>query len=374
VVGRDGDDLDRLIARLYEAGLSGDAPWQPVVQGLVDVLRARTGWLVVRPAQGGVSQILGSVGAGTEAAAAYQDHYWAKDPWLDAIRLLPAGGIFASHDTIDDRGFAHTEIFADYVHPHFGNTTWCTAVSLAVADGTLATFSVHRLRAAGAFTPQETQRLNRLVPHLRQALLLRHRVGSLTAERDRALGVLAAGQMAAIVLDAAGRTHFASPVAEMMLRPSDGLRLTAGGLRAATPAQQDRLDRAIARAADPAVREGTMLRLSRPSGADDWIVLIAPFATAGSPHAGAREVLCLIRDPDRDLFPPARHLMGAFGLTAAEARLAGALARGLRPDEIAARHGVSLATVRKQLSAVLAKTGCARQADLLRLVLTLPQA
>jgi DNA-binding CsgD family transcriptional regulator len=46
----------------------------------------------------------------------------------------------------------------------------------------------------------------------------------------------------------------------------------------------------------------------------------------------------------------------------------------LRPDEIAARHGVSLATVRKQLSAVLAKTGCARQADLLRLVLTLPSA
>jgi DNA-binding CsgD family transcriptional regulator len=117
-----------------------------------------------------------------------------------------------------------------------------------------------------------------------------------------------------------------------------------------------------------------MLRLSRPSGADDWVVLIAPFATAGSPHAGAREVLCLIRDPDRDLFPSERHLMGAFGLTPAEARLAGALTRGLRPDEIAARHGVSLATVRKQLSAVLAKTGCARQADLLRLMLTLPSA
>jgi DNA-binding CsgD family transcriptional regulator len=86
------------------------------------------------------------------------------------------------------------------------------------------------------------------------------------------------------------------------------------------------------------------------------------------------EVLCLIRDPDRDRIPAERHLIGAFGLTQAEARVAVALARGLRPDEIATRHGVTLVTVRKQLSAVLAKTECPRQVDLLRLLLTLPQA
>ncbi len=370
---RDGDHLDRLIPRLYEAGLSDDAPWQPIVQGLVSVLGARTGWLIVTPAHGGVSQILGSVGAGTEAVTAYRDHYWAKDPWLDAVLRLPTGAVFASHKYIDDAAFARTEIFADYVRPHFGDTMWCTAVSVPVADGTLATFSVHRLRATGAFTPQETRRLNRLVPHLRQALLLRHRVGSLLAERDRALGVLAAGRIAAIVLDATGRVRFASPAAEQMLRASDGLRLTAAGLRAATLAQQERLDRAIARAADPAAQEGTMLRLSRPSGAADWIVLVAPFTTAAR-QAGTGTVLCIVRDPDQDVLPSARLLIGAFGLTRAEARLAGALARGLQPDEIAAHHGVTLATVRKQLSAVLAKTGCRRQADVVRLMLTLPSA
>ncbi len=371
VAGSDHGHIDGLIARLYEAGLSADTSWQEVVQGIIGSLGARTGWLIETPSNGGVSRILGSVGAGIEAVEAYRDHYWAKDPWLDGVLGLPAGTVFASHRHIDDAAFARTEIFADYVRPHFGDTTWCAATTVPIADGGLATFSVHRLRAAGAFTAEETGRLNRLVPHLRQALLLRHRVGALAAERDRALELLAAERRAAVVLDGAGRLRFASPLAEAMLRAGDGLRVTPDGLRAANAAQQERLKRAVARAADPTVREGAMLRFARPSSAADWIVLVAPFRTAAPPK-GAGEVICLIRDPEQDAIPPERHLMSAFGLTRAEARLAGALARGLRPDEIAARQAVTMATVRKQLSAVLAKTGCARQTDVVRLLLTLP--
>ncbi len=351
--------------------MSDDTSWQDIVRGIIGSLGARTGWLIETPLNGGVSRILGSIGAGIEAIEAYRDHYWDRDPWLEGVLSLPVGTVFASHRHIDDDAFARTEIFADYVRPHFGDTTWCAATTVPIADGGLATFSVHRLRAAGAFTAEETGRLNQLVPHLRQALLLRHRVGALTAERDRALELLAAERRAAVVLDRAGRLRFASSLAEAMLRTRDGLWIAPDGLRAANTAEQERLKRAVARAANPAVREGAMLRFSRPSGAADWIVLVAPFGTAARATVSG-EVLCLLRDPDRDMVPSERHLMSAFGLTQAEARLAGALARGLRPDEIAARHAVSLATVRKQLSAVLAKTGCARQTDVVRLLLTLP--
>jgi DNA-binding CsgD family transcriptional regulator len=61
-----------------------------------------------------------------------------------------------------------------------------------------------------------------------------------------------------------------------------------------------------------------------------------------------------------------------YGLTAAEAAVAVALARGEDVREIARRRGVSTETVRGQLKAVLAKTGCSRQADLVRMLLAGP--
>ena len=62
-------------------------------------------------------------------------------------------------------------------------------------------------------------------------------------------------------------------------------------------------------------------------------------------------------------------LRRAYGLTAAEARLALALDRGGTLVEIAARLGVSYETVRAQLKAAFTKTGTRKQRDLLALVI-----
>lgn len=61
-------------------------------------------------------------------------------------------------------------------------------------------------------------------------------------------------------------------------------------------------------------------------------------------------------------------LREAFGLTAAEARVADASALGLSVPEIARRDGVSGHTVRTQLDTTLRKSGAARTTDLARLV------
>ncbi|MCC6921158.1 MAG: alpha/beta fold hydrolase [Alphaproteobacteria bacterium] len=61
-------------------------------------------------------------------------------------------------------------------------------------------------------------------------------------------------------------------------------------------------------------------------------------------------------------------LREAFGLTAAEARVADAVALGLTVPEVAQRDGVSAHTVRTQLDAALTKAGAGRAPDLARLV------
>jgi DNA-binding CsgD family transcriptional regulator len=64
-------------------------------------------------------------------------------------------------------------------------------------------------------------------------------------------------------------------------------------------------------------------------------------------------------------------LTAAFGLTAAEAQVAVAVAGGKSRDAIAAMRGVSMETLRAQLRSVYQKTGCSRETQLALLVRSL---
>ncbi|HWC64065.1 MAG TPA: helix-turn-helix transcriptional regulator [Rhizomicrobium sp.] len=57
-------------------------------------------------------------------------------------------------------------------------------------------------------------------------------------------------------------------------------------------------------------------------------------------------------------------LHAKHALTPAESRVALALARGAKPADIAAAHGVTVSTVRSQLKAIFRKTGTCSQAQL----------
>jgi DNA-binding CsgD family transcriptional regulator len=65
-------------------------------------------------------------------------------------------------------------------------------------------------------------------------------------------------------------------------------------------------------------------------------------------------------------------LHGLFDLSPAEARLVGELATGLTLRDIIAVRNISMATLRTQVRAVLAKTGVRRLADLARLLAQIP--
>jgi DNA-binding CsgD family transcriptional regulator len=59
-----------------------------------------------------------------------------------------------------------------------------------------------------------------------------------------------------------------------------------------------------------------------------------------------------------------------YGLSAAEIRLARALAKGASLSDVAAELGLSKETLRAQLAAISDKTGTSRQSDLVRLLVT----
>jgi DNA-binding NarL/FixJ family response regulator len=61
-----------------------------------------------------------------------------------------------------------------------------------------------------------------------------------------------------------------------------------------------------------------------------------------------------------------------FGFSPAESRVAATLLRGRKLSEIAVETGVRMATLRPQLSSVLKKVGVSRQADLIRILTSIP--
>lgn len=84
------------------------------------------------------------------------------------------------------------------------------------------------------------------------------------------------------------------------------------------------------------------------------------------------KVTCLLAPIDRRRVATVRQLMALFKLTAAEARLARAVASGEALDDYACSNDLCITTVRSQLRAAFAKTGVGRQQELVRLVSAIP--
>ncbi len=91
------------------------------------------------------------------------------------------------------------------------------------------------------------------------------------------------------------------------------------------------------------------------------------------PELGRASVILQMTDPLARAMPDRTILIDAFDLTPSEAILAADLLCGLSVGEAAARRGRSVATMRTHLASILAKTGTARQSDLVRLLSRLPR-
>jgi DNA-binding CsgD family transcriptional regulator len=115
------------------------------------------------------------------------------------------------------------------------------------------------------------------------------------------------------------------------------------------------------------------LRIAR-AARPPLLVLVAtlPAPPDGNGAASEAAAILLIAEPDRRPAILGRHLVDWFGLTPAEAALAVQLANGARLEDLSARKGVRISTLRSQLSAVLGKTGADRQAELVGLLHRLP--
>jgi DNA-binding CsgD family transcriptional regulator len=104
-------------------------------------------------------------------------------------------------------------------------------------------------------------------------------------------------------------------------------------------------------------------------------ITITRFLTEESVHMNVVSyLLVLISEPFQKRIASVNQLIELYSFSAAEAKLAFALASGDELDAYANRTGVKIATLRTQLASIYLKARVHRQSDLIRLVLSIPAA
>lgn len=180
------------------------------------------------------------------------------------------------------------------------------------------------------------------------------------------------------LLDAERRVIFRNRRAEELIEEADGLTLSHEGLLRGEKPQQTQalrgiLDAAITRATEGVRTATEAVALTRNSGRRALFAVACPLGH-GPARPGEPVVGLFVTDPERRYNGAAEAVAQLYGLSPAETRLALALSRGLRLDEIADEFGISRNTVSYTMKNLFRKTETDRQADLISLFIASPVA
>ena len=242
------------------------------------------------------------------------------------------------------------------------------------AGSSVTTLAIATVKRSDRFdSPDRVALINRLVPHLQQALRMQTHIEEVSSRSVDFLGASEAIRHG-IVITAPGRAVVhCNSAAERILCSNDGLRIRHGRIEADVPRVDDQLQRSIHHALTlngSDIWGGSFLCV-RPSGRRSYIVHVMPIdqTICASPQSGRASIIII--DPEQQPQSPAALLRHLYGLTKTEARVALLVARGQGLRPIADELSLSVTTVKTHLRHVFDKTGTRRQAELVRLLLTL---
>lgn len=186
-------------------------------------------------------------------------------------------------------------------------------------------------------------------------------------EQERVVASAVAGlPLGIIVLDRRGRLLRMNGRAETLVKKGDCLFVDAGGV---LRSRDQEAGRKFSAAISGAVANGRScaVLLRHDGGGGTLAAAISALYLDDGSIAGASIALS---DSDQPMEPNLHAMSTIFGLTPTEARLSRELAKGLSLEDASAALRITVSSARTYLKTVFQKTGAARQADLVRLILT----
>ncbi len=363
-----------LIQTIYSSVNSQDA-WLTFMRDLVGALDARSArMLFMNPAADKVHNSF-AINHDERFMRQYTDHYVNKCPWRPELALKPKGRLYSSYLDFSCRqkAFRQTEFYEDWARPQQIEHGICGTV-LQDKEQTVQLL-VQRTADIGHFTAEETAAVNRLVPHLHNAINLAGRAEQMQLEQQGVAALANRYSLPFALIDAKLKAVFISSGMEQRIRTSRGLKLGANRVQALDADEHNRLQRllreSIATAAGHGRSSGGKVDIGADS--DDSLALhVLPFPVAAktgfAPSRGVFAAVLLHCDSLKFSLA-GEQLTQQFQLSRRESDLAVHLCQGLSLEQIAARDGVQASTLRKQLKSVYIKTGTHRQGELISVLL-----
>lgn len=360
--------LSGLITHLYDAAMD-DALWPGTAMRIAEVFDSS-------------STVLKLHGEGTRVdllectdnlIVARRDQAWAddwhrRDLWVERSVAHGMSRVITDEDLVTREEQARSGFYQEWLR-HLGIHHMVGAVFPA-ADGAVGVLGIHRPREAGAYTRSERRRAALVLPHLQRALRLGQRLAAASRTHAAAWQAIDRFDTGVFMVDGSCRIIHASAMAETLLRENKELGMAGQRLFLRQPELHDRLLSLVRGAAGTArgrvAEPGTALAIARPHRLP-LALEVAPLRPSMS-RLGEQGpcALVFIRDPEAPIV--VARLRELFGLTRTEGAVAAALGQGASLEDIAARMGIGLATVRSHLKRILAKTGTHRQAEAVTLL------
>ncbi len=363
--------LSGLIGEIYDATLVPSL-WPSVLKRISRFVRAAGAALDCKDAVNNtVSVFYEDGGVEPSFLRLYNDKYGKLDPCAIDHYLAPVGEPRATADILPYDDFLRSRIYRELIKPH-GFVDGITT-ALDKSGTSVASVTVFRHARDGVADEEAHRRMRLIAPHLRRAVLVGKATEFRSAEAATFADAFDALSAAMLLVSADGRVVHANRRARCVLAAGDPLGARDGKLAARDP-ETDRGLRTIFAAANHADASLGGKGVALPLTTQDrrrFVAHVLPL-TGGARRRGGRvyaavAALFILEAAFRTPSPP-EAIAKAYGLTASELRVMLAIVDVGGAPEVAEALGVAASTVRTHLGRVYAKTGVARQADLVKLV------
>ena len=357
---------EQMLASIYEAAVD-PSQWELALAQVAREINASSAFFFSTHSDTEPDAVIHTLNQAPDMAEAFTSHWHTEDAWAIAAAQqarMSRGTLVTGHELVAPDAFRRTAFHGDFCRQHEIESM----VGAVLFDGTEADampfVNLCWYRPAGhdEFGEPEKRTLSRVLPHFQRALRIQRRVAWATDQR--AARALAALHVASLVLDRSGAVRQANDAASAWLRTLPAGCHQGGKLRALGARSAPLLDDALR-----ACRAGHPVRIAALQGEREPVMratlLWLDPASRLVPGQDQERYLLVVELPGAGTQDAAQAAARLFGLSPAETRVVARLLAGDAPAAIAQRLGISVPTVRTQMSSIFAKTGTTGQVELL---------
>ena len=369
------ETFDRIVASLQDAAMD-DARW-PAASALIDdALGVHGNCMALCDLHSGGDLLIHFLGfffrgqRRHEFEREYHEVYYPLDERVPRAPQYPDGRLFHISELYTEEERKSSLVYNEFSpRMHARNSI---NIRLNGPGGSSIFWAIND-PVGGDWSSARLDSLRRLLPHVRRYVSVRQALagaGALGASLAELLEATGAG---VIQLDRRGRILEANDRARGLLRAGDGLIDEGGFVFAGTPEDDLELQGLLARALPPYGTQGVGGTAMASRASDlPLVVHVHPVGRREADfHVWPVAALVLIVDPARGLRIDPAVAGSALGLTGMESRVAVLLAEGMSVGEVAEALGREESTIRSHVKGIFARHGLSRQAELVRLVLSL---